>query len=201
MAMSQREKVLLVSLCFVAFSAVAVFVTQHRRELLSPIFPEVAPPERHSATAAELDEIRGYLDAEKTTDRLQRCLTYPNPSGFKWDAKVVDAFCRLSLRKMISWKEITAALDEHHPEVLQQAFDSYLDRTFEPGQHGFLTWTYWWMFQNPSAEEEKVTQQWVEEDPGSAHALASTRIMPNDAGIERNRVLRRPEIRRRLSSS
>lgn len=173
MAVSQRERVLWVALFAVVCVAVAVLGARHWRELLGPIFPEITPPERHSATREELDEIRGYLDAEKTADRFERCLTYPNPSGSRWDAKVVDAFCRLSLRKMISWKEIKTALDEHRPEVLQRAFDSYLSKTYEPGQHGFLTWTYWWMFQNPSAEEEKVTQQWVDEDPDSAYALVA----------------------------
>jgi tetratricopeptide (TPR) repeat protein len=117
-----------------------------------------------------LDRIRA---AEAIADEEARCLAYPDPPGISWDPDVVKAFCALTKRRMISWKEIKEALDHSHPEVLQRAFDGYLKQTYQPGQHGFLVWTFTWMFDNPSQDVFDTTNRWVEEDPGSAYALAA----------------------------
>jgi len=111
--------------------------------------------------------------AEAITDKLQRCLAYPNPPEFHWNPKVVEAFCRLSLRSMISWDELSDALANNHPEILDQAFSAYLEKTYQENQHGFLIWTYWWMFSGPSTKVEDVTKRWVTIDPNSPFARAA----------------------------
>ncbi|HET7924754.1 MAG TPA: hypothetical protein VFL30_07635, partial [Rhodanobacteraceae bacterium] len=55
---------------------------------------------------------------------------------------------------------------------LQAAFDDYEARA-QAGEHGFLEWTFWWMFDKPSKWSGDTTQRWVDEDPASAHALVA----------------------------
>ncbi len=86
---------------------------------------------------------------------------------------------------MLSWKEIRQALNDHHPEKLDAAFDAYLAQNYSgPQWHGFLTWTYWWTFQNSAKEEREVTQQWVDADPTSAYALAARGIHFSQAAYD-----------------
>lgn len=119
---------------------------------------------------AELVKIR---EAEKIVDPVQRCLAYPTPPEFHWDPKVVDAFCQLLSRKSIGLKDIGEALTAGRPRALQQQFDAYLAQTFEPGQHGFLSWVYWAQFGNSSSETLATIQRWIDADPDSAYALAA----------------------------
>jgi tetratricopeptide (TPR) repeat protein len=134
-----------------------------------------APPARVSdALNAELDRIRV---AEKIEDPFERCMAYPNPPEFNWSHALVEAQCRRLSRHMLGWKEIQDALDQGHPARIDQAFDGYFAKNFdEPGQHGFLTWTFWWMFQSSSTWADDATNAWVRSDPQSAYALAARGI-------------------------
>lgn len=134
---------------------------------------KAAAPTQVLSTGAT-DEFNKMRAADKIDDPVQRCLAYPNPVEFDWDKTLVEALCRLNARKMISWKEMSDALDQQHPEILDQAFESYQKRTYE-GEHGFLTWSYG-MFMYPSSAETALTQHWVDADPSSAYALAARGI-------------------------
>ena len=139
-------------------------------------------PTRDTAFDQELERIRS---AEKIDDPVARCLAYPDPSEFHWDRSQVEQLCKKRTWRMVSWKEIRQALNDRHPEKLDAAFESYLALNYSgPEWHGYLTWTYWWMFQNPSKEEREVTQQWVDEDPGSAYALAARGIHYSQAAYD-----------------
>ena len=121
---------------------------------------------------AELDRIR---TAEEQPDPYKRCIDYPNPKEFDWSKAEIESMCKPLNRRMLSWQDIEKALAENHPEKLQAAFDDYQARS-EAGEHGFLEWTYWWMFYKPSKWSGETTQRWVEEDPASAHALVARGI-------------------------
>jgi len=127
------------------------------------------------ALNAELDRIR---EVEKIEDPYERCMAYPNPPEFDWSPKVIEAACRKLSRRMLSAKEIEDALDQHHPERLDHAFDGYLAKNFaaQAPEHGFLTWTYWWMFESSSKWAADITERWVRADPQSAYALAARGI-------------------------
>jgi tetratricopeptide (TPR) repeat protein len=114
----------------------------------------------------ELDRIHA---AEQESDPYGRCLAYPDPAEFHWSPALVHAMCARLQRRMLGWKEIQDALDAHQPQALQAAFDGYLARN-EAGEHGFLAWTFWWMFQSPSQWAADTTRRWVEADPASAQA-------------------------------
>lgn len=148
------------------------FVPHFPSSTTVPTHPAPKPPTEAAIAAsdAELDQIR---EADKVTDRYQRCVVYPNPSEFNWDPAFVEASCRRLQRHMISWKEINEALDHNHPEVLQTAFASYEKMTTQAGQHGFLDWTFWWMFEGAAEKTGVTTQKWVDADPKSAFALTA----------------------------
>jgi Domain of unknown function (DUF4034) len=150
-----------------------IFAYGHQDVKSDLTYPIAAKAAKQVASPAFLLEFGRMRDAEKIEDKLQRCLAYPNPANVNWDPKLVDAFCRLSLRRAISWKSMNDALAEHHPEILQQAFDSYLVKTYEPDQHGFLVWVYWRLFQSSSKNELETAQRWVDADPNSAYALVA----------------------------
>ena len=88
---------------------------------------------------------------------------------------LIESMCKPLTWRMLGWKDIENALDAHHPETLQAAFDDYQARG-EAGQHGFLAWTFWWMFEKPSKWSGDITRRWVEEDSASAHALVARGI-------------------------
>ena len=138
----------------------------------------VAPTstDNHVSTADPNGDLQKIREADKIEDRYQRCLAYPNPSEFNWDPTVVAARCHLLQRRMISWKQINDALDQHHPETLKEAFASYEKITTQPGEHGYLIWTYWWMFENAGEKTGATVQKWVDEDPESAYALSARGI-------------------------
>jgi len=161
-----RTRVLLLLLAVVAIAGAAFFYLRGS----SPVAPLAMMSDEN------LREFEKMRAAEKIGDPVERCLAYPDLAEFHWDRKVVEAFCRLGARKMISWKEMSTALDEHHPEVLDEAFKSYLEKTYHKGDHGFLIWTYWWMFENASEQQRDFTQRWVEADPQSAFALTARGI-------------------------
>lgn len=166
--MRRREKSLLVLLLGVAIAAVA-FHFLHDGYPSAELDAHVRP--QPSAQFAK--EYAQVSAAEAITDKLQRCLAYPNPPEFHWDPKVVEAFCRLSLRSMISWDELSDALAKNHPEVLDQSFSAYLEKTYQPNQHGLLIWTYWRMFAGTSPKIESATKRWTVIDPNSPFALAA----------------------------
>lgn len=125
---------------------------------------------RSQQFAKEFERIRA---AEKIDDKLKRCLAYPDPSEFRWDPEVVRALCALNAHEAISLKEINNALEAGHPEVIDTAFRSYLDRTYQAGEHGFLNWVYTQLFGEESAETTRIAQRWVELDPNSGFALVA----------------------------
>jgi tetratricopeptide (TPR) repeat protein len=169
-----KKPALVLALLFVVgICAVAYLLIYRDGDAANSPFGAPSPP-RDTAFDSELRQIRV---AEKIEDPVQRCLAYPDPSEFHWDHEQVEQLCKKLAWRMLSWNEIRQLLDDHHPEKLDAAFDSYLNQNFDdPQRHGFLTWTFWWTFQNPSAEETALTQRWVDADPSSAYALAARGI-------------------------
>ena len=142
-----------------------------RRERTAPV-DQTAPVERDARIDAELGRLRA---AEQQPDLYRRCIDYPNPDEFDWSPALIESMCKPLARRMLGWKEIENALDGHHPEKLAAAFDGYQARG-EAGEHGFLAWTFWWMFERPTKWSGDTTGRWVEEDPASAHALVARGI-------------------------
>jgi tetratricopeptide (TPR) repeat protein len=156
------KKTLTIAMAFVlvAAAAAAIAFRMGRHE------ERVAHVERAANFDAELDRIRA---AEEQPDLYRRCLDYPNPDEFHWSPALIESMCKPLSRRMLTWQEIASALDAHHPEQLDAAFDSYQARG-EAGEHGYLTWAFWWMFQTPSKWAAETTKRWIDEDPASAHA-------------------------------
>ncbi len=130
---------------------------------------QIAP----SRTASDelIQEFAAVQTAEKISDPYQRCMAYPDPAEFKWDRKIVEAYCGLGLRKAIGVQELRDALRQGRTAFLEEAFDSYLRKNYEPDQHGFLIWEFRELFDYDAAAE--LAEQWVNADPKSAFALAA----------------------------
>lgn len=140
---------------------------------------------KSGAGPADSSEFAAIRAAERIEDPLQRCQAYPNPPELKWDAKIVAALCKRSNWGMIGWRQIQDALEQHHPETLDKVFDEYLARNYSDHEsHGYLTWTFFWMFQGTSKWIDDTTRQWVEEAPQSAYALAARGIYFSEAAYK-----------------
>lgn len=170
--MTRRERIFAAVAVLIAAAALAFWC--YESWMTAPNPSAVASPGVHLSPEF-LHEFEGFRAADKIADDMRRCLDYPNLPEFHWDPVTVEAVCRFSLNKMITWQEISAALDRHDTKLLEQTFESYLRKNYD-GEHGFLTWTFWEMFQNPSKEELQLTQRWVEADPDSAFALTARGI-------------------------
>ena len=118
-----------------------------------------------------LQEYAAIQTAEKISDPYQRCMAYPDPPEFKWDRKIVEAYCSLGLRKAIGAQVLRDALQQGRTSFLEETFDSYLRKNYEPGQHGFLIWVFRELFDYDSGAE--LADQWVKADPKSAYALTA----------------------------
>jgi Domain of unknown function (DUF4034) len=178
--MTRQQFLLSLLLGVMVVGAITYAVPQYSKQLeVGSSDSKRKVPQQHLAASKQnvsesfVKEFEQVREAEKISDPVLRCLAYPNLLEFHWDQKVVEAFCRLSLRKMISWEEIKDALDQHHPEIVDKGFGSYLEKTYQPGEHGFLIWSYDKMFQSSSKEVSNVVQRWVELDPKSAYALVA----------------------------
>lgn len=129
-----------------------------------------SPPPAPKPAFADLELIRA---AEKISDPVQRCRTYPDPPEFRWDPKVVHAACALLGWKALSLTEIDEALSTGNAASIDQAFKSYLESSFKKDQHGFLTWAFKQAFDKDSAEASQTAKRWVELSPDSAFALTA----------------------------
>jgi len=170
--MTSRERRLGLALLLVAASAAALCALALRRDDSANAIHAMAP-KRAVFSEALAREFQKFRDAEAIEEPEARCLAYPDLQEFSWDPKVVKAFCHLWARQMITWSAINEALDKHNPELLQQTFDTYLERTYKRGQHGFLTWAFSWTFQNDAPETLQTATKWVDEDPQSGYARAA----------------------------
>jgi tetratricopeptide (TPR) repeat protein len=156
-----RRILLLGLLALVAVAAVTFFAL---REGEGDVVPT------HTASDELIREFAAIQTAEKISDPYDRCMAYPDPPEFKWDRKIVDAYCALGLRKAISTQELRAELQQGHTASLKNTFDSYVSKNYEPGQHGFLIWVFRELFDYDHGAE--LAGEWVKADPESSYALA-----------------------------
>jgi tetratricopeptide (TPR) repeat protein len=169
--MKSRERILALVLVLVA--ALAALVV-YRQSADSGVASVDTRRQVSSELARELAAIR---NAEAIKDPVARCLAYPDPSELKWDTKIVHRRCGQLSMHMMSADEMREALAKHQPETLEQAFDSYsMKNSSDPEQHGLLTWTFFWMFQGSGQKIDAMTEEWVQQAPKSAYALAARGI-------------------------
>ncbi|MEO7326668.1 MAG: DUF4034 domain-containing protein [Dokdonella sp.] len=112
--------------------------------------------------------------ADKIEDPAQRCLSYPDPPGLHWDAKVVKAICAPLAYRIMSLDDMSKALDEGHADSLDEAFKGYFDASFSaPIGRGMLVRAYRVTFEKGTPEAGKVAQRWLAAAPRSAFALTA----------------------------
>jgi tetratricopeptide (TPR) repeat protein len=120
-----------------------------------------------------LEEYEKIRAAEAIEDPLRRCLAYPNPRELHWDAKVVDALCKVAARRYIGRRDVKKALDEHRYAWLDETFEGYAKRNSEPGNHGVVITAYRTIFDNADAGSTAALDKWVEAEPDNAVALTA----------------------------
>ena len=96
--------------------------------------------------------------ADAIEDPGTRCLAYPDAPWLHWEPEVVAAFCRTLSFHFISAAEMRSALDQGHPEILDQAFQTYFDENFSvPEKQGILSRAYR-SFEHSTPETKEIAE-------------------------------------------
>jgi tetratricopeptide (TPR) repeat protein len=169
--MTRTTRLLLLGLCLVGAAALLLLRRHDAARPASSDAPWEATRKMSQAFAADYEKIRA---ADRIADVGERCLAYPDPEWLHWDREVMTAFCRSRSLGHLKLEEIKAALDDNHPERLQETFASYLsDNYADPAKRGILARTYRELFSSSAPEVRDVVKRWVNADPQSAFALAA----------------------------
>jgi tetratricopeptide (TPR) repeat protein len=169
--MTRTTRLLLLALCLVAALAALFFSHRYAARPSAPGTPWADTYKMSATFAADYEKVRA---ADKIADVGQRCLSYPDAEWLPWDREVMTAFCRSRSFGHLKFEDVKAALDENHPERLQQTFESYLSENYsDPAKRGILTRTYREVFASSSPEMLDLVKRWVNADPQSAFALAA----------------------------
>jgi tetratricopeptide (TPR) repeat protein len=170
------------SVIFALLGTAAMCVVAFFAYTLGPWRSHSQQPEFAMSDAQFSTELERIREAEKIDDPERRCLAYPDPAELHWDANAVAALCRRAGWKMLSWHDIDDALKQHNAAQLDSAFAGYLQQNYgDPQRHGYLTWTYFWMFQSPSQWTHDAAERWVAARPDSGFALAARGIHYTEA--------------------
>jgi tetratricopeptide (TPR) repeat protein len=122
--------------------------------------------------------------ADAIEDPTERCLAYPDAPWLHWKPEIVAAFCRTLSFHFISAAEMRTALEQGHPEILDQAFQTYFDENFSvPEKRGMLSRAYR-SFEHTSSETKEIVEKWTALAPHSAFALAARGTYYLDAAGE-----------------
>ncbi|MDR3444317.1 MULTISPECIES: DUF4034 domain-containing protein [unclassified Dyella] len=141
---------------------------------LQGVLPIVSSDDsRHAFTP---DEMKSFLiaraKAEKISDRLQRCLDYPDPPGSRWTHESVAAYCRFRLQPVINRVEMKALLDGGHAADIDRRLTEW---EHQPKTHPEA---FWRMisedFVRSDADARQLLEAWKQQSPTSAFAYAAS---------------------------
>ncbi|HSN01232.1 MAG TPA: DUF4034 domain-containing protein [Rudaea sp.] len=154
-------------------SALAAFAAFEYSRLTDRGSSQATIAVRHGMSPEFLQQWAKIQAADAIEDPSKRCLAYPDAPWLHWKPEVVAAFCRTLSFHFISPVEMRAALDQGHPEILDQAFQMYFDENVSvPGKRGLLSRAYH-SFENNNPETKAIVEKWAELAPHSAFAFAA----------------------------
>jgi tetratricopeptide (TPR) repeat protein len=166
--MTRRYKVLSLLLATVGAIAIVEYI------FLAQEHAADAAKNRPVVSAEFLQQWANIRAADKIDDPAKRCLAYPNPPWLQWNAEQVAAFCGPLAFHFISMTEMQTALGQGHPEILEQAFQKYMDENFSLREkHGILSRAFRAEFDHASPDVEHLVDQWTMLAPRSAFALTA----------------------------
>lgn len=125
------------------------------------------------------DEIDQFLasakKAEAIEDRLQQCLSYPDPPGSHWDHAAVLAYCRYRLQPMMTASSVDSLLREGKFKKLEDGLGAALKaQQTSADSPGLLDQIYERAFSNTSDDRRVALDAWKKSSPASAFAYAAS---------------------------
>jgi tetratricopeptide (TPR) repeat protein len=140
-------------------------------------------PSSQSATQIIMSQWPAIHAAEQIEDAAARCLAYPDMPGLSWKHELLEATCRWQSFRFMTAKDVKDALDNGHPEAVDETFRSYLDQHYtDPSKHGLIHRAYGALFANSTAETRALVERWTTLAPNSAFALAARGTYELQAG-------------------
>lgn len=125
------------------------------------------------------DQLNRFLaaarQAEKITDLLQRCLTYPDPPGLAWSKAVTSAYCHYQFDPAVTPDDARQLIQTGHAEELDRKLAAAMHaQSSQPDAQGALDRTFNIDFRNGSEETRALIDAWKRQLPASPFALAAS---------------------------
>lgn len=77
----------------------------------------------YTATPAEKAILQEMVRLDAQSDRLARCVHYPNPPGVAWDAREIAAVCHIQFDPLLTLAQLRQAFDMQGAASLERYFD------------------------------------------------------------------------------
>ncbi|SFN66399.1 tetratricopeptide repeat protein [Dokdonella immobilis] len=135
----------------------------------------VGPADRdYARTSVQQEVLRAIRQAETIADPLERCLAYPNPVGYRWPREEIAAFCADEFTPALGWSEFKDAIEDGKAAKIDRRLDALLEGYFA-GKVPEGAWmaAYSNNFSGTNALNLELVEQWINQSPGSAHALVA----------------------------
>ena len=131
----------------------------------------VRPPEKAKAASGEFGT-------------YEQCVAYPALEKFQWPRATIEAFCADEFTPVLTRRDIRKMIEAGEGRKLDAAFDDIL-REYQSGKlpEG-SAWYAYGRFDRVDDETGAVIARWLEQSPGSAHALAARGIHHMARGAE-----------------
>ena len=122
----------------------------------------------------ETDPLAPIMAAVRIGDPLERCLAYPTPRGYRWPRSAIEAFCLDEFTPSLAWNSMKDAIESGKAADIDSQLDAAID-AYLAGKlpEGALDHAYRDNFLQSSALLDRLIARWMEDVPGSAHALAA----------------------------
>lgn len=135
--------------------------------------PEKRPQPYSEAELAQF--LADAQNAEKMPDLLQRCLSYPDPPGVRWDKAATQAYCRYSLDPAIKPEEVARLIQSGQADQLDRRLANALQQQLsEPGAEALFDRTYLIIFGDATEALRALVDAWKRQRPASPYALAAS---------------------------
>jgi hypothetical protein len=155
-----------------------LIASQQAEQLLAaqPQPVKVQSLDHDSLSPFTADEARTFLaaaaKADKITDLMRRCLSYPDPPGSHWSREGVEVYCRYRLQQSIDFAELKSLVLGGNAAEVDRRLAEW---AHDPSKHPEAFWRFLNVnFFGPRPESRDVLEAWKQQSPQSAFAHAAS---------------------------
>ena len=107
---------------------------------------------------------------------FEQCVAYPVPQNYRWSRKTIEAFCADTFTWSLSREDIDKLIDSGQGKALDARFDKILGNYLAGKLPEGTSFYAYANFNRGDEATARLIERWLEQAPGSAHALAARGI-------------------------